>query len=161
MSSYLSLSVLFTLAGCRNPAMIAISTKSAFEQFIYTVYVQQMMSKLQLLQNIVRPVAFEQCTLTTNFKPLTSTCSLQNNLAFQSKVGPQFLKHIIFYRFHFSCISMYFSFILFNPRLSLSLLPKVIAFSLSHVSFIWIGKESEKVGLYTTGMCHSCIACAT
>lgn len=158
MSSYLSLSVLFTLAGCRNPAMIAISTKSAFEQFIYTVYVQQMMSKLQLLQNIVRPVAFEQCTLTTN--PLHQHVPFKIIWPSNPKLVHSFSNTLYFTDFTFLvflCIFHLFCLI----HVSLSLLPKVIAFSLSHVSFIWIGKESEKVGLYTTGMCHSCIACAT
>lgn len=121
----------------------SISTKSAFEQLIYTVYVQEITSKLQLLQKNARYSATSRQT------------SNHVDMFPSESFGFPKLVHSIqsLSRISFSLCFLLFN-ILFHPRLSSSLSLTVIAFSLScSVSFFWISEESEKVGLCTLQAC--------
>lgn len=141
--------------------------------YLYTLY--NNLSKLQLLQKMIRPMAFKitvhalKSAHGKHLNHVPSGLKCHSNPELEHSImplSPWFSFWFIFYWFwlslHFLSLHLLFS-ILFQDLAFPSLWLAVIAFSRSFHPFLWFGsvKNRRRFGLHaTTGMCHSCIVSA-
>lgn len=153
----------------------SISTKSAFEQLIYTV--QQLTSKLQLLQKTIRPMAFKMTVQALKsahakhlnpvpFRPIRLSNPKLVHSIMPLSFSPSFSFWFIFDWFlTFFTVSFPASFIQYSVSglgISFFLTCRYCFRSLVPLfSLVWVGWEPEEVfEMHATGMCHSCIVSA-
>lgn len=142
----------------------SISTKSASEQLIYTV--QQLTSKLQLLQKTICPMAFK---MTVQTLPNVSILLPSGQNAFPSWSWSTVSRLSLFpsplfsfwFMFYWFSLSLHFLYSVFcfrtSQRFLLSDSPLLLRSLAPLLSLVWVGSEPEVFGLHATGMCHSCI----
>lgn len=160
-----------TLAGCTNPAMIAVQYLQNLDLnnlLIYTV--QQFVKITAFTKKNDPPNGIQNYSARSRIssRQTPQSCSLRAKMPFQSKVGPQYRSPLslvllliyiwlifTFFTFSFPCI--FYSVFCFRTWHFPLFWLAVIAFALSFRSslWLWIGKEPEEV--WTASLLQACV----